>query len=333
VTGSKARLFLAGFLGLFLTATLGLDALVAHSLITQARSTRFAKTTGTITKSELDSHRRRGGRRSYALDLAYTYSVQGRVYTGTRQHFGLPFFGDRSAKMGASAYPVGKTVTVHYDQADPSVATLETGVREGSLVMLIFVAPFNFFLLGLGGAVLWSYRPIRSERGVGGLKVIEDPDTIRVRLPRTPAPVAALLAMTLASLAALFVVLFVLNAKISAQRLSLVTQIVLGIGLAALVLKALANRSATGDLIVAPLRRELRFRWKGKTRELRFEQVEAVESKAAPGALVHHVDIRWRDADGDERVTHIAQLNRAEQAAALAAWLRETIGLKATVDV
>jgi hypothetical protein len=175
---------------------------------------------------------------------------------------------------------------------------------------------------------LWSYRPIRSERGVGGLEVIEDPDTIRVRLPRTPAPIAALLAMALASLAALFVVLFALNARMSVQRLTLVTQIVLGIGLAALILKALANRSAAGDLVVAPLRRELRFRWKGKPRELKFEQVEAVQSKAAPGALVHHVNLRWRDADGDERVTHIAQLNRAEQAAALAAWLNDRIGIK-----
>jgi hypothetical protein len=76
----------------------------------------------------------------YRVDLRYTYRVGQRGYVGTNRVWEwTAVYGLREqAKKVTSAYPQGKSVTVYYDPAQPGLAVLEPGNRQGSLAPLIF---------------------------------------------------------------------------------------------------------------------------------------------------------------------------------------------------
>jgi Protein of unknown function (DUF3592) len=86
--------------------------------------------------------------------VRYSYAVAGKAYEGSVICPGIEQFGlgsDLQAHARVDRYPVGKTVLVHYDPNDPSVAVLEPAevgsmrnIISGALALLLAV-----FFIGL----------------------------------------------------------------------------------------------------------------------------------------------------------------------------------------
>jgi hypothetical protein len=79
----------------------------------------------------------------YSPNVRYSYSVAGRHYECGVVRFGsLESGSHKSAEEVVTRYPVGATVVVRYDPADPSRATLETHSAAGQQIFMgaLFIA-------------------------------------------------------------------------------------------------------------------------------------------------------------------------------------------------
>ena len=137
-------LSMAGFGVYFIT--LGNEARNWPAVEGEVISTRIfidisiATTTG-ITESQRERERR------YYPSVTYQWSVDGRVYTGSRYRLSDTYekFKTRAAAVvAASRFKTGAPVRVYYDPAHPDQAVLETAVSAGVHVplwlgLLIFV--------------------------------------------------------------------------------------------------------------------------------------------------------------------------------------------------
>lgn len=95
----------------------------------------------------------------YLPEVKYTYTVGGREYTGDHVRlFELQVSNQEAARSVAARYPLGASVTVHYNPADPSQAVLEPG--PGGSVWMILAAAIGCFLVsaGLGLFVRWLFK-------------------------------------------------------------------------------------------------------------------------------------------------------------------------------
>ncbi len=116
---------------------------------------RWPTTAGTVITSRAESHRElvpRGKGQTVVVWsplVEYSYRVGGRDYHGVRIAFGPAVSGGRGfAEAIIARYPASTPVTVHYDPANPSQATLETRVAFGwpsLLIALAFFAVALFF--------------------------------------------------------------------------------------------------------------------------------------------------------------------------------------------
>lgn len=121
-----------------LVVGLGLLTLGARGLKQDLDARHWATTMGEIVNSEVI------GVRAFHPEITYHYRVSGREYTGVST-MKMPGFGNRRSRLStaeilAGQYPPGRTVTVHYDAADPSRSTLNAGLSY---------APSLRFTLGL----------------------------------------------------------------------------------------------------------------------------------------------------------------------------------------
>lgn len=100
----------------------------------------------------------------YVPQVFYTFTVEGRSYSGSR----ISFTDDRTSDYTAAQtlvahYPAQSSVTVYYDPADPELSVLE---RRGGGPNRIAIA------VGLGLGAAWLYvtrkRPRRKYRVVKG---------------------------------------------------------------------------------------------------------------------------------------------------------------------
>jgi hypothetical protein len=92
------------------------------------------------------------GMKGYYGDVQYQYSVGNAEYHGTRLSFVRTHLAVEDAwQRKIDGYPVGKTVTVYYDPADPGFAVLEPGL-VGELSLLF---KLNIFFVVLFGASFW----------------------------------------------------------------------------------------------------------------------------------------------------------------------------------
>ncbi len=116
---------------------------------------RWPTVAGTVITSRVEQRRELapgGGNRTtmvWSPLVEYVYRVGERDYHGARIGFGPAVSGGRTlAESIIARYPASTTVTVHYDPANPSQATLETRVAFGwtalVIVLLCFVAVLFF---------------------------------------------------------------------------------------------------------------------------------------------------------------------------------------------
>lgn len=92
---------------------------------------------GVITVSEFTTNRDRDdGGTTYGASVAYDYTVNGTLHTGSNVHFGQYGTSDPSYGRGiVNRYPVGKKVRVYYNPDDPSASVLEPGAGWSSFMI------------------------------------------------------------------------------------------------------------------------------------------------------------------------------------------------------
>ena len=139
--------------GLFWSSlTLGFDWHVAQMIRQRFRAESFATAPGRVTHCELVRTRGRKGGTRYTPKIHFTYTVGGREFTSETYHFGDQASNDATgAERIVKAYPVGQTVTVHYDAADPAQAVLLIGLEGGEIFLTLFLTLFNCVMF-----VLWA---------------------------------------------------------------------------------------------------------------------------------------------------------------------------------
>lgn len=113
-----------------------------------AASRSWPTVAGTITRSDVDVWKR-DGKTHYQPDIAYTYSVENKMYSSSGITVGEPPLDNNAthAKRLQGEYPVGTAVMVYYDPGLPESSALDPGVKSGD-VMLASVS-ILFFVVGL----------------------------------------------------------------------------------------------------------------------------------------------------------------------------------------
>jgi hypothetical protein len=137
--------FIPGFL-FFLVCGLFVGMIMIANLAIAQRAARWPTTPGTVITSRVESRREQtsgGAHRSMVVWsplVEFEYQVGTRKYHGTRIAYGPTVAGGRDlAEATIARYPVDAAVTVHYDPANPTQATLETEVafRWGGLIFVL----------------------------------------------------------------------------------------------------------------------------------------------------------------------------------------------------
>jgi hypothetical protein len=176
------------FFALFWSAIVLLfDGLMAHGIYKQLESQHYPSVTGTITHSEVTSHTGSKGGTSYTAVINYRFEIGGQTFEGNKLRFGMTTSSSESAHASVSAHPVGSAAQVFYNPENSQQSLLAPGINGSDLIFVIFLTPFNMVMIGLW---LWCagwlrerfFRPL-----AGGVKIITDGLTTRIRLPQLPA--------------------------------------------------------------------------------------------------------------------------------------------------
>jgi hypothetical protein len=74
---------------------------------------------------------------SYSPEVTFEYTVNDQRYQDTRIKFGENSYSSNNrAQEVVNRYPIGQTVAVYYDPAEPETAVLEPGVTSGSYIVI-----------------------------------------------------------------------------------------------------------------------------------------------------------------------------------------------------
>ena len=136
----------------------------------QAYATKgWPTTSGTVEKSSVKSESAQSikdaGDRSptvletyYKAAISYRYNVEGKEHTSDRLvRHEMSSRSSGGAVAATQRYPVGATVTVHYDPSSPDIAVLETNI--GTMILALNAAGLLFTLMGMGGLL---FSPINA---------------------------------------------------------------------------------------------------------------------------------------------------------------------------
>ncbi len=115
-------------------------------------STHWPTTPGTIQSAGIQRYAAEGI--SYGLKVGYTYTVADVQYHSQRLGFGIQpeIWWHAAAREDVSKYPIGSTVTVHYNPDNPKVAVLITGVSASNRLIGWFfsLTPIAMGVLSVG---------------------------------------------------------------------------------------------------------------------------------------------------------------------------------------
>lgn len=163
------------------------DGLMVHGIYKQLESRHFPAATGTIISSEVTTHHTSKGGTSYNAAVTYRFTVDGKYFEGSRIRFGMTVSSRSYATSIVNAHPSGSTVQIFYNPANPQESVLSPGLEGLDLVLAMFLTPFNMVMFGMW---LWACSWLRErffKPVAGGVKIMADGGTTRVRLPQFPA--------------------------------------------------------------------------------------------------------------------------------------------------
>ncbi len=202
----------SGFLVLFTlfwsAGVLFFDGFMAKSFFKQYESGHYPAVTGTVTHSEVKSHRGSKGGTTYQAVIHYRFEVDGQTFTGARLRYNPASSDSASARSLVDDHPAGAAVRIFYDPKNPQDSLLFPGITGADYLMVLFLTPFNAVMLGfwiwLGGQLRERlFRPV-----AGGIKIISDGMFTRVRLPQFGAVAWGLVTTGGLGFASIFIVGF-----------------------------------------------------------------------------------------------------------------------------
>ena len=320
-----STLVLVVVIGFFGWLILRLSAATVH----QHQAESYPHVPGIVQSSQVTTtHTSKGGTR-YHVHIRYRYSVAGMNYLGYRYRYdGHPTDGG-SANAIVNSHSPGSAVEVYYNPQNPRDTVLSTGVDGADVAMPLFMLAMGCFILSALANSVWQ-RFLGRNAIAGGVKIISEMMTTRVRLPRyAPMTLALWAAAGLSALGALLVAVNVLHPPWQAGQWC-VAAVLAG---AALVyaLHYWKVNSGIQDLVIDEPGRTLQLPLTYKRRERRhlaFADVRAVElkrvrhSSKSSGYYTYLVTLGLKD-HGQEK---LVDLNK-ERAESFAAWLKEKLGL------
>lgn len=172
---------------IFLPMAVMLIALIVNGFLKVRQAKGWSQVQGRITRSRMASRSPPAGntigKTENVPDVAYSFSVRGRNYQGNRVSLGNVSgpFADEALKR----YPVGATVTVYYDPADPDSNVLERDAPKGIVKGCGGVIAF-FGVIGAG--IYWAFT-----RGPAALRSVAPDADVPVTLFAAGFGLAALL--------------------------------------------------------------------------------------------------------------------------------------------
>jgi len=326
-------------LALFWTACTGaLDYFLLSTVERHCVAAGFPKAEGRIIESEVDSERPAGGVENRA-SIVYRYHVDGKEYEANHFRFDEVWSGrPEDMEEVVAAYPVGRTLDVFYDPADPSRAALTAGLTGADLVWAMAVLPLNLLVLWLWGFIGgMTYRHF-VKPPAGGATISSDGYTTLVRLAGvSPLTIAMLHLSGMAWLGAMGVVL----SKGFNPTLSVVYIVWAAIVAEATLACALRwMRFARGGkcLTIDETGRKLslpKMYRRKEAMQIPFDNITELEVKLSEKTDFHEVPytkyaptITFSKSDGSLNRAKIVEWWNRTDAYAFAGWMREQIGWK-----
>ena len=316
--------------------TLTFDGLWASGLVRQVQATHYRTAVGRIVERHRDGH----NGTSYTAKFRYAYEVNGCLYAGDRLRYGLNTSGSRAARAAVAERPNGSIVTVYYNPSAPNDSVLSPGVDGPDLFMPMFLTPFNLIMLTFWWGMLgWFARKLRGPAEAGGAPIRQRGPLLQIRLPKI-TPLVAFAITLLASTFAMTMILAFASRGAPATDTILLgwTAVVVITGYVTLKV-AVPTWRGDRDLVIDPMSRRLMLpRTFGRTEpvELRFTDVIAADldhqQTTDNEGNTHHtyvVNLRYRTgaAVQTESAATLVKWSNADNAKALADWLRKNLGL------
>jgi hypothetical protein len=312
---------------------LAFDGFMGHGIYKQFQAQHFLTATGTIMHSELTSSRSSKGGTSYSAHIEYSYHVDGQVFTGDQIRFGIHSSGYASASSIVNAHPVGSEAQVYYNPADPHESLLEPGVKGTDLMGFIFMTPFNMVMLGLWLGIGGWLREHWFKPVAGGVKIISDGLTTRIRFPQFPAIAWGIITTGGLGFASIFIVGITTNMEPS---ITVAVVVLAGIYLAGLVVYLWQRQkinSGIDDLILDEAARtiELPLTFDRKERitagidQIQSLSVEKIMHRSSKGGISYTYQPTLCLRGTDVSVQKLADWSDEMKVNAFADWLRQKL--------
>jgi hypothetical protein len=302
-------------------ATLGADAALGVGAYRQARAATFPTTGGVITRCEVRTERDAEGP-THHLDVTYDYAVNGRRFTGTRYSYGEIGTNTRAWHHIRDEMPPGTRVSVSYDPDDAGESLLRPGFTGFHLMTAWFLTPFNLVMVGVATGMARARRPAFDPNSTRC--VVPTATGYRVHLPafgRAGRFAVALLAITFCGIF-VWAFGFGFNPPVPVAGWSYLGAVVVAVLVAA--------RHTPRWLEVDEVARVLRLSGQPEPVEVPFAAIRDVtvnheEHKDSDGDGIHHYHCELIRTEAEP--LRFATFRVPEGANALAAWLRERVGL------
>ena len=325
------------FFGLFWSSiTLTFDGFIARTFYQRLRAESYATTSGRVTRSEIIRSRGSKGGTTYRPKIHFVYTVNGHEFTSEKFHYGDDGNSDaRWAKQTTETFSIGKSVTVHYDAANPADAVLLTGLEGSELFLALFLTPFNCIML-----VLWAVPLVALKRKFWPLPA-GVPLTPRFRRTHaclaTVTPLgAAVLTLAGTAFAGIFIVGFSVGFNPSVPIACLAWGILIVAAVVAFVLRWLRLSSGVMDLALDTMAGTLTLpRNCGRTAatqlnygEVKSVGIEQIAHTGQKGGTTYSYAPTLHLHDG--RTEQLADWYDETKAKTFAAWLRTQLNLPAS---
>jgi hypothetical protein len=166
--GEGSSTFPGVMLCLFGVALLGLAGWLFWESYFALRSGSWPQAEGRIQSSQVVEELRTRSGKQYRIQVRYTYTVDGKTYTGDRfNNRGNYLEGEQGARTAAAGYPPGARCKVSYNPSDPAESVIDSTVTWhtwGKLVLAVIA-----LLLGPGALYLgWrEFKPKGGQRTNG----------------------------------------------------------------------------------------------------------------------------------------------------------------------
>jgi len=327
--------FLVFFTLFWSAGVLFFDGVIAEGFFKQFKSRHYPAAAGQVAHSEVKSHRGSKGGTSYEAIINYRFEAGGRTFTGARLRYNSNFSDLASAASLVALHPAGGTVQVFYNPDNPQDSLLSPGLDGSDFMLVLFLTPFNAIMLGfwiwLGGWLRERlFRPV-----AGGMKIIADGMSTRVRLPQFGAAGWGLVTMGGLGFVSIFIVGFSTKMQPSVGLILTVIGVVYLAGAGVYLWKRREIRAGLDDLVINPAAGTLdlpetfgrKQRVTASLADIESLTVEKIAHTSSKGGTSYTyaptVCLRGMEA-GEQKLADWSDKVKADD---FAEWLRKQLGL------